>query len=927
MRPSDLVNPSNISYLEELLSQYRTNPDALPEQWRTFFAGFELGFLRSDAPADAVSMHLGIFDLVHSFRELGHHGASLDPLHLVDRGEHPLLNLKNFNIRPEDLDTQVGNGGFRGDTNGTIRDLIDKLRKTYCGSIGVEFTGISNPEQREWLETRIEQGYNQPSLSDDELRATLFELVAAEEFEQYLARTFVGTKRFSCEGGETLIPVLNAIVDHGSQNGGEQFIMCMAHRGRLNTLAHVMNKPYEIILGEFAGTNKPPEGDTADGDVKYHLGYANTRPEKNGVSVKISLLPNPSHLELINPIHQGIVRCKQEWLGDRERRKVVPIQIHGDAAFVGQGVVTETLNLSELPGWRTGGTIHVITNNQIGFTTSPHQGRFTPYPTDMAKGIEAPIFHVNGDDPAACVHVAKMAIEFRQKFQCDVIIDLWCYRRLGHNETDEPTYTQPVMYRRIKEMKTTRQLFADRLLREQKVTDAQHETMKSTVLDRLGAAREKSKEVKVRERIPKFSGVWTGLRPYKPGTDSWSTATALSRDVVDKVINAYNRLPEGFSVNPKIQKLIEERKDAVAKDTGLDWGTAEMIAFGSLLIEGHSVRLTGQDVERGTFSHRHAGLNDFNTGELYFPLKNIGPNQALFSCRNSMLSENAVLGFEWGYQSSDPRNLVLWEAQFGDFVNGAQPIIDQIISAAEDKWRYANGMVMLLPHGYEGAGPEHSNAYLERFLSLCAEDNMQVCVPSTPGNYFHMLRRQIHRPFRKPLVLMMPKALLRRKETFSHVKDLTHGGIQLVMNDPRFEGKSTDSVKRVICCSGKVFYTLDAARQAMPKPDEVAIIRVEQLYPFPRKELEAALGKYRRKQEMFWCQEEPKNRGAWRYIEPLLRELLPDRFVEYVGRAESASPSAGSLKKSDAEEQKFVAEALNLKQEGPSTPTNPVLSK
>jgi 2-oxoglutarate dehydrogenase E1 component len=916
MRPNDLAaNVANAAYLEQLLNQYKTDPNSLPEQWRAFFAGFEVG-LGSGQPIlspDALPANIGVYDLVHSYRELGHHGANLDPLGLVARPQHPMLQLKNFNITEADLDRQVGNGGFQGDTDGTTRDLIAKLNKTYSATIGVEFTGISNPEQRAWLEQRLESNCNQPNLSPEEQHALLFQLVAAEEFEQYLGKAFSGTKRFGLEGGEALIPLLNALVDHGSNNKAEQFIMCMAHRGRLNVLAHVMNKPYETIMGEFSGTNKKPDDDLGDGDVKYHLGYANSRPESNGKLVKISLLPNPSHLELINPIHQGIVRCKQEWLGDVDRIKVLPIQIHGDAAFVGQGVVTETLNLSELPGWRTGGTIHVIINNQVGFTTSPSQGRFTPYCTDMAKGIEAPIFHVNGDDPEAVIHVAKMAIEFRQTFQCDVIIDMWCYRRLGHNETDEPGYTQPLMYKRIKDMKTTRQLYVEKLVQGGRVTAAQAEEMRTIADARLKDAREKAREPKVRDKVPNYSGVWSGLRAYQPGVDHWSSDTGVEKSVLEQVISSYDRLPAGFTPHPKLVKLIEERKEAVAKDTGFDWGTAEMLAFGSLVLEGHSVRLTGQDVERGTFSHRHAGLNDYETGELEFPLKHLGPNQARFTCRNSMLSEFAVLGFEWGYSSSDPRNLCLWEAQFGDFVNGAQPIIDQILSAAESKWRYACGLVMLLPHGYEGAGPEHSNAYLERFLSLCAEENMQVCVPSTPGNYFHMLRRQIHRPFRKPLICMMPKNLLRKKESFSQLKDLTGDTkIQLVINDPLYDGKNTDNVKRVLCCSGKAFYTLDAGRRASERND-VAIVRIEQLYPFPKDELAAIFAKYRRVQEVAWVQEEPANRGAWRFIEPLLRQMLPDTIVTYFGREASASPATGKLKTSEDEEVQFVADALELK--------------
>jgi 2-oxoglutarate dehydrogenase E1 component len=916
MRPADLASPQNAAYIEELFEQYRSNPDSVSAEWRSFFAGFEMGLGRSEIPGagDLFSQHaIAVFDLVHSYRELGHHSATLDPLGLIARPDHPMLAPSNFNITDADLDKQVGSGGFKGTTDGTLRDLIAKLRATYCGNIGVEFTNISSAAQREWLEERMESTLNRATFTPQQTRALMFQLTAAEEFEQYLARVFVGAKRFSIEGGDTLVPLLNEVIDHGCAVGGESFIMCMAHRGRLNVLAHVQNKPYEIILGEFAGTNLRNEGDFADGDVKYHLGYANTRPEPGGKIVKISLLPNPSHLELINPIHQGIVRCKQEWLGDLHRNRVIPIQIHGDAAFIGQGIVAETLNLSELPGWRTGGTIHIIVNNQIGFTTPPDQGRFTPYCTDMAKSIEAPIFHVNGDDPEAVLHCARLAIEFRQKFQCDVIIDMWCYRRHGHNETDEPTYTQPVMYKKIKSHPTTRQLYAQKVIADGRLTQAEHDDMKTVAIKRLSDAREKALVPKTRDKIPNFAGVWKG---YSFATDKsdWNPQTAVDPAVLEKVISVYDSLPEGFTPHEKLTKLvIEDRKSAVRKDTGMDFGCAEMLAFGSLLLEGFGVRLAGQDVERGTFSHRHAVLTDFNTGDKHYPLKQLhGFDKSRFFVRNSILSEEAVLGFEWGYASSDPRNLCLWEAQFGDFVNGAQNMIDQIIAAAEDKWRYSNGMVLLLPHGYEGAGPEHSNAYLERFLILCAENNMQVAMPSTPANYFHMLRRQMLRKFRKPLVLMMPKYLLKKKDV-TFVRDLTAGGVKLIIDDPRLQltGAKLDGIKKVILCSGKVYYAAEEARAAN-NLDDVAIVRVEQLYPLPRNEIVAALGRYKRKLEICWLQEEPHNRGAWRYIEPHLRGMFPDSLITYHGRVESASPAAGSLKQSETEQKQFLNSVLNL---------------
>ncbi|HEY0008709.1 MAG TPA: thiamine pyrophosphate-dependent enzyme, partial [Tepidisphaeraceae bacterium] len=536
-------------------------------------------------------------------------------------------------------------------------------------SIGVEITGIGNQEQREWLQNRMEATYNRPVLSADERKNLLFQVLAAEEFEQYLHRAFIGAKRFSIEGGESLLPILNGITEHGGRTtNADAVIMAMAHRGRLNVLAHVLNKPYEAIISEFAGTAARPAGVQGDGDVKYHLGYANARTLPENKQIKVSLLPNPSHLELINPIQQGIVRCKQEWLDDTDRTRTIPLCMHGDAAFCGQGVVAETLNLSELPGYDTGGTIHIIVNNQIGFTTAPRQARFTPYATDMAKGIQAPIFHVNGDDPEACLHVAKMAIEFRQQFKCDVIIDMWCYRRHGHNETDEPDFTQPLLYKAIRQHPTTRTIYAKKLIEEGVIEQAEVDGMKQTVLGRLNAARDLSKEVRPRLKVPKFSGVWSGFGPA--GTD-WTANTPVKREVLEKVMATYDAAPEGFTYNPKLVKsVVAARKEMVKTGKGIDWGGAEMLALGSLLNDGINVRFTGQDVERGTFSHRHDVYHDYNTGETFTPLKHVNKDAEFFII-NSMLSEEAVLGFEWGYASADPRNLVLWEAQFGDFANGA----------------------------------------------------------------------------------------------------------------------------------------------------------------------------------------------------------------------------------------------------------------
>ncbi|MDB5324635.1 MAG: sucA [Phycisphaerales bacterium] len=930
MQTFDFVNRANADFIDQLYRQYKNDPASVDEQWRAYFAGFEMGAARTDLnsvsggqpnaqESSDPEYRAGIYDLVHTYRELGHYSADLDPLNLVKRPPHAMLELSNFNLTQNDFDRNVGRGSFGGQTDGTLRDLIEKLRLTYCSSIGVEFTGIGNQEQREWLQQRMESTYNHPELNTAERKQILFQLIASEELEQYLGRAFIGAKRFSIEGAESLVPMLNNLVEHaGSGLGGEAAVIAMAHRGRLNVLAHVLNKPYEAILSEFAGTSARPAGIQGDGDVKYHLGYANARALPDKSQIKVSLLPNPSHLELVNPIQQGIVRCKQEFLNDTTRTKLVPLCIHGDAAFCGQGIVAETLSLSELPGYETGGTIHLIVNNQIGFTTPPRQGRFTPYCTDMAKAIQAPIFHVNGDDPEAVVHVAKIAIEFRQKFKVDVIIDLWCYRRHGHNEQDEASFTQPLMYKAIAKHETTRKLYEKSLLENKVLTQADFDSMKKVVLDRLTSARELAKEVRPRLKVPHFSGVWTG---FGPAGEDWTADTKVKKAALETVIASYDKAPKDFTFHPKLEKtVVAARKEAVKSGKGIDWGTAEMLAMGTLLNEGNRIRFVGQDVERGTFSHRHAVYHDYNTGETYTPLQHVDPKQGSFFINNSMLSEEAVLAFEWGYASADPRNLVIWEAQFGDFVNGAQAIIDQIIAAAESKWAYMNGLVMLLPHGYEGAGPEHSNAYVERFLSLCAEENMQVAMPSLPSTYFHLLRRQQHRKFRKPMVLFMPKKLLRLAEASSNIEELTDGQLRLVIDDPHVT--DANKVKRLLLCAGKVYHTLNKARLEN-KVEDVAIVRLEQFYPLPKPELVAALNRYSRVSEVSWVQEEPQNRGAWSFIQPHLRAMLPDVLVSYHGREAAASPATGSAAMHEAEERELVGSALELpsKVVTPAVPT------
>jgi 2-oxoglutarate dehydrogenase E1 component len=931
MNIADFINRANADYIERLHQQYLADPNSVESHWQAFFAGFEAaggkagtvsaafdGEVGPDAkPTDATAA-VEIKNLVHSYRELGHLIANLDPLGLShNQTTHPLLELSQFGLKETDLEKRVSHTDFLGDTDGTLRGLIEKLQQTYCGSIGVEYTNIPNKQQREWLMQRMEPGANRPKLSEQEAKAVLYQLTAAQGLEDFLSIKYPRAKRFGLEGGESLIPLMNTLVDDGAQIGVQEVVVGMAHRGRLNVLAHVLNKPYEFILSEFEGTTIT-QG-MGDGDVKYHLGYSHDRPAGNK-TVHIALGFNPSHLELVNPVVVGIVRAKQNYLDDHSRRvKVVPILIHGDASFTGQGIVSETLNLSQLAYYRTGGTIHVILNNQIGFTTVPRQGRFTPYPTDVAKMIHAPIFHVNGDDPDACVHAARLAIAFRQEFHSDVIIDLWCYRKHGHNEQDEPSFTQPVMYRAIEHKASVRELYVRKLIEEGRVSQEDCDKMKAVARQRLDDAFKQAKEPKWRQVITAYNGRWQGFKRASKTGEDWSAATNVSHDLLKWIAETAAKFPEDFTPHPKVAAVYKKRIEMAHGRAPIDWGCAEMLALGSLLLEGTPVRLVGQDTQRGTFSHRHAAVRDYASAEArkHVPLEQLASQQAPVIFVNTMLSELAVLGFEYGFSSADPRNLVMWEAQFGDFVNCAQPIIDQFMVAAESKWQKACGLVLLLPHGYEGAGPEHSNAYPERFLSLCAENNIQVIYPSVPAQYFHVLRRQMKRTFRKPLILFMPKSMLRSEAPGSGSKpeELSEGSFQLVLDDPA--NPMRQNVRRLILCAGKVYFALNNQRTAR-KLDDLAIVRVEQLYPFPQKELQDILAKYRDAEEVVWVQEEPKNRGPWAFMSERLRPMLRERReLRYIGRADAASPATGSMKIHEAEEKVFVAAALDLPRNPP----------
>ncbi len=836
-------------------------------------------------------------------RELGHQAADLDPLGGSPRA-HPLLSLAEFGFTAADLDRDFECETFRGCTQATLRELVQALRETYCGTLGVEYLDRADKAQREWLQARMEPSRNRLALTAEDRIEILGRRVAAETFERFLHTKYVGQPRFSLEGAEGLIPLLDTVVGECARTGAEELVMGMSHRGGLNVLAHILRKPYEMLLAEFEGSFLPSSVH-GDGDVKYHLGYSHDHRTRDGRLIHLSLGSNPSHLEAINPVVEGVVRAKQSYRGDAERRQVVPVLLHGDAAFMGQGSVYETLALSELPDFTTGGTVHVIIDNQIGFTTAPEDYRFTRYPSDPAKVLRAPVFHVNGDDPEAAVQAARLAVGFRQAFHTDVFVHFVCYRRHGHHELDDPTFTQPVLYRRIREHPPVAERYAERLIRDGVLDDPAvaraREAAHAALEDALASARTPMP----RQQVFALGGVWKGL---SWAGEDWSARTAVPAERLRRIGDALRRLPPGFTPHKRIPKLLDERREMVERGDGIDWGCGEMLAYGSLLLEQTPVRLSGQDSVRGTFSHRHAVLFDAEDGTPWVPLNHVAPDQAEIEVVNSLLSEVAVLGFEYGMSTADPRRLVIWEAQFGDFVNGAQVVIDQFIASGESKWERMSGLTLLLPHGYEGQGPEHSSARVERFLQLCAEGNMQVVSGTTPAQPFHALRRQIHRRFRKPLIVLSPKSLLRHPRAVSRLSEFTDGSFHTVLSDPRPGDPS--AVHRVLICSGKIFYALDARREEGGRPD-LAIIRLEQLYPFPAAELAAALRRYPRASEVCWVQEEPANQGAWEFARWRIDGLLEGhRRVRYVGRPEAASPATGTYLVHQAEEEAILDAAL-----------------
>ncbi len=911
---ASLFSGDNGPYVEAMYEDYVTGRDSVPSEWIQFFDrlsgrnGVPKNGVAASAtsPASDTAAPLGIFGLVNRYRTHGHLSADLNPLEAPDL-DHELLDPSEFGIDLTQDQKRLKISNFRGLAEGTPAELIASLQKTYCGTFGVEYMEIRDKERRDWLIEQMEPHHNHPPLNAEERRRILTQILSAERFEQFLHKRFLGQKRFSVEGGDALIPFMDAIIEDGADLGAQEYVIAMAHRGRLNMLAHTMSMPYRAIMSDFHTTLTPLNAQ-GSGDVKYHRGYSSDHTTRSGKSVHLSLCPNPSHLEWVNPVAEGMVRAKQNFRGDVERKQVIPVLIHGDSAFTGQGIVPETLALSELSNYWTGGTIHIIINNQIGFTTEPREYRFTQHPSDTAKVIQAPIFHVNADDPEACVHAAKLAIAFRQRFREDVIIDLVCYRRHGHNEGDDPTFTQPLMYKKINQHTRVGTIYSDRLLHEGAIDQAGLDKIEEDLKKRLDDAMEESQTQVRLEGAEGYHGLWSGLEASNGHRDE---ETATSHKMIKAVAQTISELPQEFNPHPKIKRLMEQRAKNLLENKPIDWGTGEALAFGSLLGDGVTIRLTGQDAERGTFSHRHAVLHDVEDGSIYNPLDTLGGRNARFIICNSMLSEAAVLGFEYGYSWVDPSRLVVWEAQFGDFANSAQIIIDQFICSAEQKWNRSSGLVMLLPHGFEGQGPEHSSARLERFLQLCAEDNIQVCSFTTPAQYFHALRRQIKRNFRKPLVVMTPKSLLRHPSAVSEVSDFETGQFHEVLDDPRtIKGElDPESVRRVLICTGKVYYTLLAAKEDTAF-DDVAIVRLEQIHPFPFDQLTEILEPYATK-DFVWVQEEPWNQGAWSFVQQRLSQTLPKgaRF-RYVGRPESASPATGSYRKHEEEETDFVREAF-----------------
>ena len=972
---SSFMQGHNAAYLEQLYAQYARDPNTVDGAWQAFFQA--LGDPDLDVKADASgpswarkdwppqptddltaaltgewmpqpqeaaaakekilgkakelnstisqeAVKRAVLDsiralmIIRAHRIRGHLSADLDPLKLQATGQHLELQPKSYGFEEADMDRPIFIDNVLGLQFASMRQIIDILKRTYCSTFALQYMHISDPEQSSWLKERIEGRDKEITFTREGRKAILNKMVEAEGFEKFLHVKYTGTKRFGLDGGESLIPALEQIIKRGGALGVRDIVIGMPHRGRLSVLANVMQKPYRAIFNEFQGGSFKPEDVDGSGDVKYHLGASSDR-DFDGNNVHLSLTANPSHLEAVNPVVIGKVRAKQDQIGDADRTQVLPLLLHGDAAFAGQGVVAECFGLSGLVGHRTGGTIHVVVNNQIGFTTAPHFSRSSPYPTDIALMVEAPIFHVNGDDPEAVVHAAKVATEFRQKFHKDVVIDIFCYRRFGHNEGDEPMFTNPLMYNQIKRQKTTLSLYTERLVKDGLIPEGEVEDMKAAFQAKMSEEFEAGKEYKP-NKADWLDGRWSHLD--RRGEEYQRGETSISTQTLADIGTALSRAPDGFRLHKTVARMLETKKKMFAAGEGFDWATGEALAFGSLLCEGFPVRLSGQDCTRGTFSQRHSGLINQDTEERYYPLNHIRTGQKRYDVIDSMLSEYAVLGFEYGYSLAEPNALTLWEAQFGDFANGAQIMFDQFISSGESKWLRMSGLVVLLPHGFEGQGPEHSSARLERFLQMCGQDNWIIANCTTPANYFHILRRQLHRNFRKPLILMTPKSLLRHKLAVSKADEFTTGSSfhRVLWDDAEASSsahklKPDAKIKRVVMCSGKVYYDLLEERNARGL-DDIYLMRFEQFYPFPAISAMKELQRFENA-EMIWCQEEPKNQGGWSFMEPNLEWVLErikakHNRLRYVGRSASASPATGLAAQHKFQQAALIDEALTI---------------
>ena len=936
----------NAPYVEELYESYLNNPGSVPEQWRTYFDTMQMVPAADGNPqtpdvahapivqsfaerakdgtlqprvmgGDAVAARKQVYvqQLVAAYRFLGSRWADLDPLKRQERPQIPELETAFYDFTEGDhANIYSAANTFFGFDSAPLRDLLRALRETYCGTIGAEFMYITDPAQKRWIQERLESTRAKPKFSAEKKKRILERLTAAEGLEKYLHTRYVGQKRFSLEGGESFIASMDELVQHGGSQGIQEFVIGMAHRGRLNVLVNTLGKGPKDLFAEFEGQHAD---DLPSGDVKYHQGFSSDVSTPGG-PVHLSLAFNPSHLEIVNPVVEGSARARQDRRGDQDGSEVLPVIVHGDAAFAGQGVVMETLNLAQTRGYGTGGTVHIVINNQIGFTTSdPRDSRSTIYCSDVVKMIEAPVFHVNGDDPEAVVFATQIAMDFRKQFGKDVVVDIVCFRKLGHNEQDTPALTQPLMYKKIGQHPGTRKLYADRLEAQGVLKTGDGDVMVKGFRAAMDAGRHTADPV-ISNFKSKFAVDWMPFLNRK-WTDSADTAVPMAelRRLAEKITTT----PETLKLHPLVEKVVADRRAMGHGDLALDWGMGEHMAYATLLASGYAVRLSGQDAGRGTFTHRHAVLHDQNRERwdsgYYIPLEHVGDNQGRFTVIDSVLSEEAVLAFEFGYATAEPNALVIWEAQFGDFVNGAQVVIDQFISSAETKWGRACGLTMMLPHGYEGQGPEHSSARLERFLQLCAEHNMQVCQPTTPAQIFHLLRRQMIRTFRKPLVIMTPKSLLRNKEAVSPLQDLARGGFQTVIPDTTAD-LDAKVVKKVVLCTGKVYYDLLLARRERELRD-VALLRVEQLYPFPHKALESELKKYPALTQVVWCQDEPQNQGAWFFVQHHVQDALKDgQRLSYAGRPASASPAVGYYDKHYAQQKDLLTAALG---DAPKTKT------